>query len=222
MESQQEHHAQQAPEVVGATHYPEALAQNHYQQYALGQPAAVKPGHGVVPGSHLSWGTPYSTYGGSQFDHGSPPSLYARPAAGFGAETDDGYDHGRKKKSGMILGCTTLVFVLCVAIAILAAAVVGLAAGTGVEAHRADAAEARADQYQASASRAAVTVTVTSSAPTSTSFADIDDNCSGNPEGVTGTTYKAFSGMSSLKLSPDRCHPFSVSFLVANLAKQPQ
>lgn len=198
MDSHQEHHAWQAPEVVQTTHYPEALAPNHHHhQYAQGQPAAVKPEDGLVPGSHLSGSTPYSIYGGSQFDHGSPPSPYAQPtAAGLdGADQPGGGDGARtKKKSGTILGCTTLVFVLCAVIVILAAAVVGLAAGTGVEAHRASAAEARAS---ASASRAAATVTVTSSAPTSTSFADIDDNCSGNPGGVTGTTYKAFSGMSS-------------------------
>lgn len=185
MDPHQEYHDRQAPEAVNTSYYPEAVVPNHHyqQQYVTEQPTGVKPEDGLVPGSHLSGGTPYSNYGGSQFDH-------------VGAE--QGSDDTRKKKSGTILGCTTLVFVLCVVIALLAAAVVGLAAGTGVEAHRASVAEARAeDQCQADASAsscATATVTATSSAPTSTPFAAIDDNCSGNPGGVTGTTYKAFKG----------------------------
>lgn len=86
------------------------------------------------------------------------------------------------------------MFVLSVIIAILAAAVVGLAVGTGVEANRANAAEAKLDAMsKTSPSTVTATATTASASATSTSFAALDDNCSGDPSGVNGTTYNSFS-----------------------------
>lgn len=82
-----------------------------------------------------------------------------------------------------ILGCSVLVFILSLIIAILSAAVIGLAAGTGVEASRANDAEARLAAMSATAVSPA-TVTVTASAT-----ASADKGCSTNSAGVTGTTY---------------------------------
>ncbi|KAF3767456.1 hypothetical protein M406DRAFT_61351 [Cryphonectria parasitica EP155] len=114
---------------------------------------------------------------------------------------------GLEKRRGAgrtICGCTAVVFFLSALVALLAAAVVGLAAGTGIEASRATSAQNRADRLNASlvAALGGATATTKSSASTSTSasasasstsFASLDDNCTGNPDGVTGTTYNAFS-----------------------------
>ncbi|KAI1379523.1 hypothetical protein F4677DRAFT_335347 [Hypoxylon crocopeplum] len=91
-------------------------------------------------------------------------------------------EQGRASKR--ILGCTVLVFILSLIIAILSAAVIGLAAGTGVEASRANDAEARlAAMSTSGAPPATVTVTAPASTPT------IDKGCSTNSAEVTGETY---------------------------------
>lgn len=212
MNFKEELHAQQAPEVVD-TNYPEALGQGHYQQqqyHQYGQPNTVAAA-GPEPEGHPASNTLYSgTYQSSNgpFDqHTSPPSTYSRPtyADGKAAEPGDG-DGGvggrREGRRRTILGCTVLVFALWAVIALLTAAVIGLAAGTGIEAHRANVANAAL----ASGAAATTTVTVTSAAPssTSTSYAAIDDDCSADPTGVTGTTYYSFSGMSGLVWSLER------------------
>ncbi|KAI0161026.1 hypothetical protein GGR52DRAFT_156864 [Hypoxylon sp. FL1284] len=84
-----------------------------------------------------------------------------------------------------IWGCSVLVFLLSLIIAILSAAVIGLAAGTGVEASRANDAESRLAAMSASAA----TVTVTAPSSTPTGFSDIDKGCSTSSASVTGSTY---------------------------------
>lgn len=110
--------------------------------------------------------------------------------------SEGGAQHGRRNNKGLLCGCTTLVFVLSVIIAILAAAVVGLAVGTGVEANRAKSADAKLSAAMSKTSPSTVTVTATtvSASASSTSFAALDDNCSGDPSAVNGTTYNSFSG----------------------------
>ncbi|POS75774.1 hypothetical protein DHEL01_v205825 [Diaporthe helianthi] len=194
----QENNAHQAPEVIGQD-YPEAvvphqqhLQQQHYQQYQQHQqyqqyqqyPSKPEDAqHPPPPGSG-----PYSAYSGSQLDPTSPRPQNATIGGPAQAPSDGG-----KKKKGAICGCSTLVFVLCVIIALLSAAVIGLAAGTGVEASRANTADERVAQL--SSSLAAATATATGDAPSasSTSFARLDRNCSADPSAVTGTTYDAFS-----------------------------
>lgn len=194
MDPKQEHHAQQAPEVV-QQNYPEALSNGHYQHQQYPKPEGN--GHG-------SYGGPYSTYSASQLDQVSPRPYHSTPAAGTGSAAASG------KKKGRLCGCTILVFVLCAIIVLLLAAVIGLAVGTGIEANRANTAENRVAQATGGGSATSastvktVTVTTTSAAAaTSTSFASLDDNCSGNPDGVTGTTYDVFSCKSTLP--PRRC-----------------
>lgn len=177
MGPKQENHAHHAPEVV-QTDYPEAVAPQQYQQYPLKPEDAQYP-----PG-----GAPYSAYSGSQLDPTSPRPQAA--ALGGAAQASAG---GEKKKKGTICGCTVLVFVLCIIIALLSAAVIGLAAGTGVEASRANTADARAAELSSSLASATATATATGAAASGTSFADLDRNCSADPSAVTGTTYDAFS-----------------------------
>ncbi|KAK8051813.1 hypothetical protein PG993_003198 [Apiospora rasikravindrae] len=68
-----------------------------------------------------------------------PPSTQNHDTTGYGSLPSD--LGGRRKEGPKILGCSVVVFVLGVIIAILSAAVIGLAAGTGVEANRANTAE---------------------------------------------------------------------------------
>ncbi|KAI5868380.1 hypothetical protein GGS23DRAFT_545190 [Durotheca rogersii] len=91
------------------------------------------------------------------------------------------------KTSRRIWGCSVLVLILSVIIAILSAAVIGLAAGTGVEASRANDAEARLAEMVASP----VTLTVTAPSPSPTGFSAIDKGCSTNSAGVTRTKYRS-------------------------------
>ncbi|KAK2614396.1 hypothetical protein N8I77_001229 [Diaporthe amygdali] len=199
---QQQQHEHHAPEVVHPD-YPEAVAPQQYQQqYQQQQPqfqynqpqqyqqyqqfppnAAYKPED--AQGAYTS-----TAYSGSQLDPTSPRPQNAVPGAGAQAP-------GGEKKKGTICGCTSIVFVLCAIIALLSAAVIGLAAGTGVEASRANSAENRAAELSSSlasaTSAATATGTAGSSSATSTSFAALDRNCSADPTAVTGTTYDAFS-----------------------------
>ncbi|CAN8103065.1 unnamed protein product [Discula destructiva] len=105
-----------------------------------------------------------------------------------------GTQHNHIRHRHPLRPCTTAA-----AVAVLFVAVVGLAAGTGVEANRAKVAEASVRSMMMSTGAlttvtvAAKTITATADSATSTSFAALDDNCSGDPEGVSGTTYSAFS-----------------------------
>ncbi|KAI1208400.1 uncharacterized protein F4807DRAFT_150827 [Annulohypoxylon truncatum] len=109
----------------------------------------------------------------------SPYTYDLQSAYGAVPPTEQGKAHKR------ILGCSILVFTLSVIIAILSAAVIGLAAGTGVEANRANDAEARL----ASMTSSPTTVTVTAPTSTSSGFSNIDKGCSTNSASVTGSTY---------------------------------
>lgn len=193
MDPYQDRHDNQAPEVVDQN-YPEAVPAQHYPYHNIQQQQYTpKPEDGTGP--HASGTTPYSAHSGSHIDHTSPRSYYAVQTPPTETARGDG------KKKGLICGCSTLVVILGAIIAGLFVAVVGLAAGTGVQANRANIAEAQVSSMS-SASRTTVTVamktvsatpTIGSVSATGTSFAAIDDNCSDDPTGVSGTTYSAFS-----------------------------
>ncbi|ETS82943.1 hypothetical protein PFICI_04819 [Pestalotiopsis fici W106-1] len=179
----------EAPEVAASVspevHHPPTgpefnpYAFHHQQQHIGASPvkpdvSPVQPGGGyVLPAYGTSgYGTPNAP--GSYYGHGQP-SGYAPIAPP---------SPGRQSKARTICGCTVVVFILSMIIALLSAAVVGLAAGTGVEASRASDAES---------SLAALKASATSTAPSSTSTSDdysaLDRNCSSNPSGTTGDTY---------------------------------
>lgn len=192
MGAKQENHAHHAPEVV-QTDYPEAVAPQQHQQYQQNQQYPQYQQYQQYPlkpedAQYPSGGAPYSAYSNSQLDPTSPRPQAAALGNGSQAPAGEG------KKKGTICGCTVLVFVLCIIIALLSAAVIGLAAGTGVEASRANTADARAAQLSSSLASATATATATgAAAATTTSFAQLDRNCSSDPNAVTGTTYDAFS-----------------------------
>jgi len=111
---------------------------------------------------------------------------------------------------------TPLTLTLLTIIGLLSATVIGLAAGTGIEASRASdaratvsALSARLATAEAAAGTPTVTMTMTvpgsqatgaAAAPTASptgaaAYNRIDDGCSLNPDGTTGTNYTAFALM---------------------------
>ncbi|KAK0751079.1 hypothetical protein B0T18DRAFT_387255 [Schizothecium vesticola] len=95
-------------------------------------------------------------------------------------------------KRHRVCGCSLLVFLLAVIIAILSAAVIGLAAATGIEANQAS---------DATAQVAALTASLAAAAPASTTapISAIDAGCSANEKAVTGTNYTAFKVLGALR-----------------------
>lgn len=204
MDSEREWREQQAPEAVNQD-YPEAIPSQNYpynnihhnfqQQYPQQtHQHYVLPKPEEITGTYTT--TPYSAYSGSHTDHTSPRGPFAAPATPSGVTGRPSNDAG--KKGLRICGLNTLVVTLSAIIAALFVVVVGLAAGTGVEANRANLAEAKVRSMSSALSSATVvaaakTITATASAATSTSFSALDRGCSGDAAAVSGTTYSAFA-----------------------------
>ncbi|KAK1994276.1 hypothetical protein LX36DRAFT_660716 [Colletotrichum falcatum] len=158
---------------------PELAPENQYPEVYHPPPQHSQPGTPlpapVTPLKHED-----STYG-----------KYSVPAADQSAYGGAQYEpESSQKKRKTICGCTFLVFLLSVVIAVLAAAVIGLAAGTGVEASRANQALENLAALESSCTTG-VTPTATAAAPsaTATDFSSISNNCSNSDEKTTGTTY---------------------------------
>lgn len=121
----------------------------------------------------------------AMWPHNGQPSPYSNfgydRASGYGGSRTDASVFGRRPEK-RIWGCPVLVFVLSLIIAFLSAAVVGLAAGTGVQANRANRAEAKL------ASAGNATGNSTSSGG-SVDLDSLDKGCSSNASGVSGTKY---------------------------------
>ena len=115
-----------------------------------------------------------------------PPSSLVSPFSGA-SRTFTSADPPPTGKKHRVCGCSLLVFLLAVIIAILSAAVIGLAAATGIEANQAS---------DAAAQVAALNASLVAAAPTSTiaPISAIDAGCSANEKAVTGTNYTAFKG----------------------------
>ena len=107
---------------------------------------------------------------------------------GNAAPPQQQYTQGKTPKR--IWGCSVLVFILSAIIALLSAAVVGLASGVGVAMSRAHDAQGQLDALAASAPPA-ITVTMTAAAPsaTPTDSSSLDKGCSTDPNKVSGTNY---------------------------------
>ncbi|KAK3307119.1 uncharacterized protein B0T15DRAFT_165450 [Chaetomium strumarium] len=156
--------------------------QAYYQQQLYDIPATTspKPEHPAPPPS---------TYG-SQTATGSPYGSEAHPVFAAAAGPSKSAPLGRT-----ICGVSLLVFVLSCIIALLSAAVIGLAAATGIESQRAsDAAASLAAMISGSA-------TSTAPAASSTATPVIDDGCSSNPSSVDKTLYTSFSLFGALKFT---------------------
>ncbi len=155
-------------QAYGHQPYPE-----HYQQYPPYQqqpyPLASttpKPNpsvvHSAFDGQTVS--SPYST--------NAQPTAAAQPSI-LAART--------------VCGCSLIILILSCIISLLSAAVIGLAATTGIESQRASSAAASLAAYTASATATGTT------APSATSTAVLDDGCAANAALVNKTTYTSFA-----------------------------
>ncbi|KAI1775062.1 hypothetical protein F4818DRAFT_59732 [Hypoxylon cercidicola] len=166
-----------APHNFPEVHHPPSVPEVSYGQHTPATPikpeALINPSltHPVPPTYAAIENTSPSPY---QYDHHS----------GYGTLAISEPERAPRR----ILGCTVLVFILSLIIAILSVAVIGLAAGTGVEASRANDAESRLAAMSASGG-SPTTVTVTAPTSTPTGFSNVDKGCSTNSAGVTGSTY---------------------------------
>jgi len=170
-----------SPEAVQQS-YPEVV--QHQPQYGHAAPYGASP-KPQAQSPYQQTPVAQSMYGGSTVHPASP---YNQSAVVAGPPVEE----KRKSDKGTVCGCTLLVFVLCVIIALLAAAVIGLAAGTGIEANRANDATDRLAQLSSSIATAGPTATSTGSPAAATkTFNDLDKGCSNNPDGTTGNTYQS-------------------------------
>ncbi|KAK4152501.1 hypothetical protein C8A00DRAFT_34800 [Chaetomidium leptoderma] len=130
----------------------------------------------------------------------SPPSTFSGQtvASPFSAHAHPVAEPPQPKPTAArtICGYSLLVVVLSCIIALLSAAVIGLAAATGIESQRAT---------SAASSLAAVmsASTTATGAPTATPtvVGVIDDGCSDDPDGVNKTLYTSFSLLGGLKFT---------------------
>ncbi|KAB5572478.1 hypothetical protein GE09DRAFT_1217038 [Coniochaeta sp. 2T2.1] len=170
---------------------PEVAPQN-YPEVAQHPPPSGTPNYGYQQPQPYEAPKPEAYHDGSTFA-GTAPSASPYTAAASPFSQNAMVDPPTKKSKGVICGCSLLVFILSCIIALLSAAVIGLAAGTGVEANRANDANNKLAALSASVSSAAATKTSSTPAPTATSFNDIDRGCTNDPDNVSGTTYRSFS-----------------------------
>ncbi|AEO66953.1 uncharacterized protein THITE_2115561 [Thermothielavioides terrestris NRRL 8126] len=143
----------------------------------------------------------------------APPSTYGGTTAALQLATEP--ESSKSVLTWSICGCSLLVFTLSCIIALLSAAVIGLAAATGVEAQRAtSAASSLADL------RAAATAAAAAASASSTAASVIDDGCSKDPGSVDNTVYTAFSLLGALRFTrycnKDAPHPPILSLFTAD------
>jgi hypothetical protein len=122
---------------------------------------------------------------GSNTIGSSPFSAHSEPLA---AATDE--QRGKQPPPGpgrTVCGCSLLVLILSCIIALLSAAVIGLAAATGVEAQRASSAQSSLAALNASAATATA-----GAAPSPTPTQVIDDGCSEDPASADKSSYTSF------------------------------
>lgn len=176
-----------APEVA-PQYFPEVVQAPQFQhqpsQYQYAQP---------LPGTPIK--SPDSSYAATGYTSvpeavpylPQPPGVDAQSAAHQELVVEKG---GRKR---VVCGCSLIVFILSCIIGVLAAAVIGLAAGTGVEANRAATAETQVEELKSSLAFMATTPTSASETATATAVANtwdhITNNCSSNADSVTTKTY---------------------------------
>lgn len=173
-----------APHISPEVHLPHPGPEfNPYASYSPQQQFGAQVKHeGVSPIQPPGPGYGLPAYGTSGY--GTPPA----PGSTYGYGQSSGYapiqppSPGRQTKARTICGCSTVVFLLSMIIALLSAAVIGLAAGTGIESSRANTAESSLAALKASSSSS-------SSSTSSGDFSSIDRNCSSDPSGTTGETY---------------------------------
>lgn len=155
--------------------YQQQYSQQYLQQMKSSPTPMYTPMLELPENAHYSVG--YST---------PPPQLWHSQEPGMDQSVTDAYPMGGRPEKRMIFGCTFIVFALSIAVGVLAASVIGLSAGLGVEVDRLRKAEEKANTLSSS-----LAVLEAKPTPTSTpaNFNAVTKNCSTQAEKVSGTTY---------------------------------
>ncbi|KAK3905717.1 hypothetical protein C8A05DRAFT_30466 [Staphylotrichum tortipilum] len=168
--------------------FPEVTRDNHHHlpQYPQYPQYPSKPYPPPPTAAHEPFSaapSASSTYDSHTFH--SPPSSYAIPLT----STKSASQPRRLSLAGRttICGCGLLVFILSCIIALLSAAVIALAATTGVQVQRANNAAAALN----------ATATATAPAASATATAAIDGGCGANPGTVNKSVYTSFALLNS-------------------------
>ncbi|KAM0480448.1 hypothetical protein ACHAPX_004279 [Trichoderma viride] len=196
------------PEVAPGHDLPEAYHQSHPEQVWSPQPS-IAPTYVSQP--HSAY--PPSAYGqNGQYTDAVKPGSAAGPGTGVPVggvmshdasyqapgSADPEKTHAPAAAAATVCGIS-LILLLSIVIAILSAAVIGLAAGTGVAASNYNDAKAHVRQLSASLAAAQARGTPTSSSGGSsktsapTDWNSITNGCSDNPGDVNGTRYTSQS-----------------------------
>ncbi|TLS29712.1 hypothetical protein PpBr36_01247, partial [Pyricularia pennisetigena] len=189
-----------APEPISPS-YPEVVPAPQHQTHTWQASSQQQPGYisdGSAPVTSKPgqpWSSPQTSYNvapGSDRGYDSHNGTYAGNTMVFNPEkTHTELPAAEQSKKKTLCGCSVIVFVLSVIIAVLVAAVVGLATGTGIQTARLNEATDKVQSLQAS--KASISSpTGTGNAPAATTTAVIDNGCSSNPAAVNGKVYTAF------------------------------
>ncbi|EHA54920.1 hypothetical protein MGG_01729 [Pyricularia oryzae 70-15] len=194
-----------APEPISAS-YPEVVPTPQHQAHTWQAPSQHQPGYindGSTPVTSKPgqpWSSPQTSYNGAQgSDRGydSHNGTYAGSTMVFNPEkTHMELPAAEKIKKKTLCGCSVIVFILSVIIAVLIGAVVGLASGTGIQTARFNEANDKLQSLEASMASKSFP-TGTGNAPAATTTAVIDNGCSSNPTAVNGKDYTAFELLGS-------------------------
>ncbi|KAK1242059.1 hypothetical protein MKX07_000045 [Trichoderma sp. CBMAI-0711] len=177
----------------------------------ISQPSTVAYGNNETypnaGGAYSTTGT-YSDAGKSAAVGGVTGPVAGTEAGGDAAYTASPESTSPGKKAATTVCGISLVLLLSIIIAILSAAVIGLAAGTGVATKNYNDAHSQLEVLSSSlaAAQAEATATPTASTPLPSGtpdFSNITNGCSDNPDGVTGNTYRSKCEPLMLKHS---CH----------------
>ncbi|EGO59933.1 hypothetical protein NEUTE1DRAFT_145816 [Neurospora tetrasperma FGSC 2508] len=190
--------SQNFPEVVPPqTHAYNAQQHQQYPEAYHDSPPVPKQ----TP-SPYSPSQPSPGYGGATTIAGSTIESQAHVGDAHTTPKNDG-------KRRMICGCSLLTFVLSCIIALLSAAVIGLAAGTGIEASRANDAVhklaaytsanpvqiATTSTFPGTSTTATMTSTGSIGGATSPSGVEVDSGCGSRSDQVNGTTYTSLKSL---------------------------
>ncbi|KAI6376159.1 hypothetical protein MCOR25_002797 [Pyricularia grisea] len=217
-----------APEPISPS-YPEVVPTpqhqaSTWQASSQHQPGYINDGSAPVtskPGQ--PWSSPQTSYNvahGSDRGYDSHNGTYAGSTMVFNQDkTHTELPAAETSKKKILCGCPVIVFVLSVIIAILIGAVVGLAAGTGVQTARVNEANDKVQDLQAQMASISFP-TGTGSSPAATTTAAIDNGCSSNPSAVNGKEYTAFELLGStnftMRCGKDVNAPVLMSLLVSD------
>jgi len=173
----------------------------YYEQQSYHDPVAVEMTTKLGAATYIRPDSSYNPVALSTLGTNAAPSFNSQEPLPMPART--------KPTTAKICGCAPIVFILSCIIALLSVAVVGLAAGTGIESNRANEAASklaapRAPGGHTGGTTATVTVTAT---PTSTSepssgasegaAVSIDEGCGADPTGQNGTVFTTYERQSN-------------------------